>query len=76
MKVNKAFIFLFVVFIVLVSVQTAHAQPPPPPPADTPPCWPPPCVPVNGGLIYAVGAAMIFGGLMIYRNLRLRTVGK
>jgi len=58
------------VLFALVCVATMHAQPPPPPPTDEPPCWPPPCVPVDGGILFAVGAAAVFGGKKIYNSFK------
>ena len=56
-----------------IGIQTGHTQePPPPPPPDGPPCWPPPCVPVNGGVIYAIGAAVLFGAYALYKSFRSR----
>jgi hypothetical protein len=57
--------------VVFAGVTALHGQPPPPPPPpDQPPCWPPPCIPVDGGIIFAVGAAAIFGGKKIYRAMK------
>lgn len=74
MKLNK-YIFLFlIILLVAVSSQPCFAQlpPPPPPPPTGPPCWPPPCVPVNSGLIYALGAALLFGVYAIYKSVKSR----
>ncbi|MFM2019166.1 MAG: hypothetical protein RL007_2822 [Bacteroidota bacterium] len=59
------------VLLLIVGVATLHAQPPPPPPPPgDPPCWPPPCVPVDGGIVFAVGAAAVFGGKKLYNSLK------
>ncbi len=73
MKLNK-YIFLFlIILLVAVSSQPCFAQlPPPPPPPPGPPCWPPPCIPVNSGLIYALGAALLFGVYAIYKSVKSR----
>ena len=73
MKLNK-YIFLFlIILLVAVSSQPSFAQlPPPPPPPPGPPCWPPPCIPVNSGLIYALGAALLFGVYAIYKSVKSR----
>lgn len=74
MKLNK-YLFLFIVILLIaVSSQPIYAQlpPPPPPPPTGPPCWPPPCVPVNGGLIYALSAALLFGVYAIYKSVKSR----
>ncbi|HET6990746.1 MAG TPA: hypothetical protein VFJ43_05455 [Bacteroidia bacterium] len=73
MKLNKYFLLAATILLVLIGIQTGHAQPPPPPPpSGGPPCWPPPCVPVNGGIIYAVGAAVLFGAYALYKSFRSR----
>jgi hypothetical protein len=73
MKMNKYFLLAATILLVLVGIQTGHAQPPPPPPpTGGPPCWPPPCVPVNGGVIYAIGAAVLFGAYTLIKSLRSR----
>jgi hypothetical protein len=59
---------LTVLFSVPLFVQIGFTQPPPP--GDGPPCWPPPCVPVDGGIVFAISAAALFGGLLIYSNLK------
>lgn len=73
MKLNKYFILASVILLMIIGIQTGHSQPPPPPPPDGPPCWPPPCIPVNGGIIYAIGAAVLFGAYAILKSLRSRT---
>lgn len=29
---------------------------------DAPPCWPPPCIPIDGGLSLLIGAGALLGG--------------
>ena len=72
MKLKKYFFLSLVVVLVLIGTQTANAQLPPPPPTGGPPCWPPPCIPVNGGVIYAIGAAVLFGAYALYKSIRSR----
>jgi hypothetical protein len=63
--------------VVIVCINTMHAQPPPPPPpGDDPPCWPPPCIPVDNGIIVAIGIAVAFGAFFLYRSMKLRSAGK
>lgn len=59
-------------FVLLAGGIALHGQlpPPPPPPGPGPPCWPPPCIPVDGGILFAVGAAAIFGGKKLYNSLK------
>ena len=45
------------------------AQPGPPPgggPGNDPPCWPPPCIPIDGGVSLLVAAGLAFGGKKVY----------
>ena len=59
------------ILLCFVGIATLHGQPPPPPPPPgDPPCWPPPCIPVDGGILFAVGAAAVFGGKKLYNSLR------
>lgn len=65
-------ILALLVLVLLAGVTALHAQlpppPPPPPPPDNPPCWPPPCIPVDGGILFAVGAAAAFGGKKLFKS--------
>jgi hypothetical protein len=76
MKLNKYILLSTVILLMVLGIQTGHAQPPPPPPPSGPPCWPPPCIPVNGGILYAVIAAVAFGAYTLFRSMKLRTAGK
>lgn len=40
--------------------------PPGPPPG--PPCWPPPCVPVDGGILTFTFLAMLFGTKLLKKE--------
>lgn len=64
-------VLLVLVFCIPAGMQFLHAQlPPPPPPPNGPPCWPPPCVPVDGGIVAAVGAAAVFGGRKLMQHFK------
>lgn len=39
---------------------------PPPPPAVKPPCWPPPCVPIDGGISALIVAGAAYGAKKLY----------
>ncbi|MCE3260866.1 MAG: hypothetical protein K0S12_2507 [Bacteroidetes bacterium] len=56
-----ALIFLSVGFNYLMAA-------PPPPPSGTvgPPCWPPPCVPIDGGVSILIAAGAAYGVKKIY----------
>lgn len=34
---------------------------PPPPPSGSPGCWPPPCVPIDGGITFLIAAGAAYG---------------
>lgn len=42
------------------------SAPPPPPSAGKPKCWPPPCVPIDGGISILMAAGALFGGKKLY----------
>lgn len=64
------FVVLLVLFSIPIGIQLGLSQPPPPPPPNGPPCWPPPCVPVDGGILAAVGAAALFGGKKLIERVK------
>lgn len=51
-------------------VAIAQDLPPPPPPPDGDPgCWPPPCIPINKGLVFLAAGALVLG-LFKLRSVR------
>ena len=46
--------FMFLCFDITV------AQPPPPG-GTGPPCWPPPCIPIDGGISFLIAAGVAYG---------------
>jgi hypothetical protein len=60
----KQYSFLFL-FLVLVIVSNA-AVPPPPPPGTGPGCWPPPCIPIDGGITLLMAAGAAYGAKKIF----------
>ncbi len=60
---NRIVSILLVGFLLFVTTFTIAA--PPPPPAGAPGCWPPPCVPIDGGII----ALMAIGALYAIKKL-------
>lgn len=70
MSKRQNLILALFAIVLLTGVTALHGQPPPPPPPSGPPCWPPPCIPVDGGIVFAIGAAAVFGGRKIYRSLK------
>ena len=57
---------LFAIFI-LANINLTFGGPPPPPP-PTPGCWPPPCVPIDGGISLLIAAGAIYGGKKLYNH--------
>lgn len=58
---------LTIAFILVVSL--LEAQPPgggSPPPGGSPTCWPPPCIPIDGGISFLLLAGAAFGAKKIY----------
>ncbi|GAB4199858.1 MAG: hypothetical protein Fur0023_02600 [Bacteroidia bacterium] len=55
--INKSFLLLFFVFVASVSFGAAPPPPPPPPPG----CWPPPCIPIDGGVSFLIAAGALYG---------------
>jgi hypothetical protein len=51
----------------LLSQNYLLAQPPPDPITG---CWPPPCVPIDGGVSFLLIAGAAYGGKKIYDNAR------
>jgi hypothetical protein len=53
-------------FILLVCVCNIVYAAPPPPPSGSPACWPPPCVPIDNGIIFLIIAGTLLGLKKIY----------
>jgi hypothetical protein len=62
-------ILLLAIFII-VSSSLCLALPPPPPSGSGGGfgCWPPPCVPIDGGISLLIAAGAIYGGRKLYKN--------
>ena len=64
---NKKAFLIMVVFLGITSLCKALPPPPPPPGGgDTPGCWPPPCIPIDGGISLLIAAGAIYGGRKLY----------
>ncbi len=61
---NRKLILLLSFICVFIAI--GIAAPPPPPPAGGPGCWPPPCVPIDGGISLLIAAGAIYGGKKLY----------
>jgi hypothetical protein len=53
-------------FFILVASASCFAGPPPPPGGGAPKCWPPPCIPIDGGISLLIAAGVIYGGSKLY----------
>ena len=69
MKNLKRFIFTILFLIAMSVVNNVFAAGPPGPPTGGgggPPCWPPPCVPIDGGITFLLLAGAVYGAKKIY----------
>ncbi|MBA3664537.1 MAG: hypothetical protein H0W61_10060 [Bacteroidetes bacterium] len=58
---------LFFLFLFLGFAQLLHSAPPPPP-GGAPACWPPPCVPIDGGISVLIAAGAAYGAKKLYNS--------
>lgn len=63
---NSKFSLVFIFIVGLTTFCVAGA--PPPPPGSDPGCWPPPCIPIDGGISLLIAAGAIYGGRKLYKN--------
>lgn len=64
---SKRFLLLFIFVFGIVTLSRALPPPPPPPDGgDEPGCWPPPCIPVDGGISLLIAAGVVYGGRKLY----------
>jgi len=64
MKIIKLIVTTFILFIVLSGINVFAGGPSGTP--NDPPCWPPPCVPIDGGISYLLAIGALYGGKKIY----------
>lgn len=64
---SKRFLLLFIFIFGIVALSRALPPPPPPPGGgDEPGCWPPPCIPIDGGISLLIAAGAVYGGRKLY----------
>lgn len=73
MKNYIRFIFVLVLLISPLVNKTMYAPPPSPPAGATggaggPGCFPPPCVPIDGGISFLIAAGIAYGAKKTYDN--------
>ena len=61
----KRLAFVLVLFIMVLWSQSLLAAPGPPP-SVRPPCWPPPCIPIDGGISALIAAGAAYGAKKLY----------
>lgn len=67
MKNLKRILFLaFVLFSIIGTDVFAAGPPGPPGGGGGAPCWPPPCVPIDGGISFLLVAGALYGGKKVY----------
>lgn len=59
---------IFIVLFCLASVAFAAGPPGPPGGGMGPGCWPPPCVPIDGGISFLIGAGLIYGSSKVVKR--------
>jgi hypothetical protein len=69
MKSLKALAFLILLLCVNHKIHSA----PPPPPSGKPGCWPPPCVPIDGGVSFLIAAGAAYGAKKLYDQRKKNT---
>ncbi len=61
------YIILFSICALTFNSHKLYAPPAPPAGGATPPCWPPPCIPIDGATVLLVAAGMLIGGREIMK---------
>jgi hypothetical protein len=59
-----------IMFVFVALGQPAGGAPPGGPAGGTSPCWPPPCVPIDGGISFLIAIGAAFGGKKAYDSLK------
>ena len=62
----KQIIIIFGLLLAMCHSNDLLAQPPDPGGGDVPNCFPPPCVPIDGGLSWLLIAGSVYGGKKLY----------
>jgi hypothetical protein len=66
-KLSFTFLFILVTFFL-----KSQLPPPPPPPTGglQPPCWPPPCIPIDGGITFLAVAGAAYASKKLYNKVK------
>jgi hypothetical protein len=68
----KIFKLILTVSLILVVNQVLLSAPPPPP-AGSAGCWPPPCIPIDGGITFLAAAGAMYGAKKLYNSRKNKT---
>ena len=70
-SIRKLFFSAVFYFSIVFSVYCQLPPPPPPPTtSQTPPCWPPPCIPIDGGVSFLAVAGAAYAGKKLYNRVK------
>jgi len=67
----KKYIFT-ILFLFTVSIIYVAGAPGPPGGGGHPPCWPPPCIPIDGGISLLIAAGALYGAKKSYDKFKSR----
>ncbi len=70
MSTKFSLLLLFIIGFTSLCV----AMPPPPPSGGSFDCWPPPCVPIDGGISLLIAAGAVYGGRKLYKNQQQKNI--
>lgn len=58
------------ILVLTIGISTFCLAGPPPKPSNggAPGCWPPPCIPIDGGISLLIVAGAIYGGRKLYKS--------
>lgn len=56
----------YILVAFFIALATLSYAAPPPPPSTGPGCWPPPCVPIDGGITLLMAAGAAYGAKKIF----------
>lgn len=72
MMKNKLRQLVLVGFFILTPffINDIYSAGPPPPPGPDPGCWPPPCIPIDGGIVFLIAAGIAYGGKKTFDSLK------
>lgn len=70
--VKKLLVVGIVITTCMLASNDTFAGGPPGPPSGggDPPCWPAPCVPIDGGISFLIAAGLAYGGKKAYGSIK------